>query len=77
MKEHTESQKKQLLNDLLLGVKITALDGLKYGCLNVRNRISELGRDGYDIAREMIEVKTKFGEKRVMRYWLPNKKRLI
>lgn len=70
MKHHTETQKNMILADLMTGASITGLDGLKYGCLNVRNRISELGREGFKIDRELIKVKTKFGVKHVMKYYM-------
>jgi len=67
--KQTESQKQQILNDLMLGIKLTGLDILKnYGCLKSSNRISELRQEGYTIKKKMIEVKTKFGTKRVAQY---------
>ena len=70
-----ESQKQQILNDLLTGVRLTGLDILnRYGCIKASNRISELGEEGFKIEREMVKVKTKHGEKRVMKYWIDAKK---
>jgi len=71
MANQTESQKKMILNDLMLGIKLTGLDILKnYGAIKASNRISELVADGYPIDKKMIEVKTKFGVKRVAQYFL-------
>lgn len=71
MANQTESQKQQILNDLMLGLKLTGLDILKnYGCIKGSNRISELCAEGYPIDKKMIEVKTKFGVKRVAQYFL-------
>lgn len=64
-----ESQKQQILNDLMNGLKLTGLDILKYyGCIKASNRISELRQEGHKIKVKMIEVKTKFGKKRVAQY---------
>lgn len=42
-----QSQKQKILLAMLRGQKITCLDGLKrFDCLNVRNRICEIIRDG-------------------------------
>lgn len=42
-----ESQKSKILNAMLKGRKLTCLDGLKLcDCLNLRNRIVEIIRDG-------------------------------
>jgi hypothetical protein len=72
----TESQKEMILNDLLTGIKITGLDALKnYGCLNLRNRICEIGSE-YPVERKLIAIKTKYGNKHVMQYWINNPKRL-
>ncbi len=66
-----ESQKTQILNDLLLGVKLTGLDILKnYGCIKGSNRISELNKEGHKIKRQMIQVKTRYGLKRIAQYSL-------
>jgi hypothetical protein len=71
----TESQKKQILSDLLTGISLTGLDILKnYGCIKASNRISELKAEGYPIEVKMVEVKTKFGEKRVAQYRIENLK---
>lgn len=71
MKDHTESQKQMILNDLLLGIKLTGLDILKnYGCIKASNRISELCAEGHPIQKKMIEVETPHGKKRVCEYWI-------
>lgn len=69
------SQKQQILNDLLTGISLTGLDILKnYGCIKASNRISELKAEGYPIEVKMVDVRTKFGEKRVAKYWIQNPK---
>jgi|JI9StandDraft_1071089.scaffolds.fasta_scaffold222314_2 hypothetical protein len=69
-----ESQKKAILNYLLTGCKMTGLEALKIcGCIKASNRISELIEEGFDIQKQMIKIKTKFGEKRVAQYYLPSK----
>lgn len=74
---HTDSQKQMILNDLMLGLKLTGLDILKnYGCIKASNRISELKSEGYPIEVKMIEVHTKFGEKKVAQYWIENPKQV-
>ena len=68
------SQKQQILNDLLTGVRLTGLDILRnYGSIKASNRISELCADGHDIQRRMIEVETAHGTKRVAEYWIEQK----
>lgn len=70
-----DSQKAQILNDLMLGMKLTGLDILKlYGCIKASNRISELRQEGHNIAGKMIEIKTKYGLKKVMQYRIEGKK---
>jgi len=70
-----DSQKQMILSDLMLGLKLTGLDILKnYGCIKASNRISELIQEGYTIEKKMIDVKTKFGIKRVCQYWIDAKK---
>lgn len=40
-----KSQKQRILNAMLAGQKLTCLDGLKFDCLNLRNRICEIIAD--------------------------------
>lgn len=68
-----ESQKKAILDYLLTGCKLTGLEALKLcGSIKASNRISELNEEGFGIKSEMIKIKTKFGEKRVAQYYIPN-----
>lgn len=53
---------------------ITARDALRFGCMRLASRISDLKKQGYAIDREMIEVTNVDGSKtRVARYslWEP------
>lgn len=68
-----ESQQAMILNGLMTGLKITALDGLKwYGCIRVPNRISELRQLGFQIQDEWFKIKTRYGNKQVKIYWMEN-----
>jgi hypothetical protein len=71
-----EPQHKQIFDFLLGGMTITPLEALHYfGCLNLRNRICEIAKIyGFVADREMIEVKTRSGVKRVMQYYFKNHK---
>lgn len=40
------------------------------GCTKLATRIGELIADGVKIKKEMVDVKTRNGNARVMRYWL-------
>lgn len=54
----TKSQTQRILNYLLSGNKLTALDALKkFNCFRLASRINEL-RDKYKIQREMITLKS-------------------
>lgn len=67
------SQKSALLTYLQAGNTLTGLQGLSlFGSLSIRNRISELRAEGYDIKDEIVR-----GEngKRYCRYWLSTKTR--
>jgi len=71
-----ETQKKAILNYLLTGCRLTGLEALKLcGSIKASNRISELNAEGFGIKSEMITIKTKFGEKRVAQYYIPNRLR--
>ena len=42
-----KSQKQRILNAMLAGQRLTCLDGLKkFDCLNLRNRIVEIRKEG-------------------------------
>lgn len=55
------SQKDRILKFMLSGRKITALDGLtKFQCLNVRNRVGEIIREGkYKVTKAWKTTKSK------------------
>lgn len=61
------SQKERILNAMLAGRKLTCLDGLKmFDCLNLRNRIVEIIRDGeFKVTKDW---KTTRSKKRVRVY---------
>lgn len=61
MTNQKRSQKERILNFMLRGNKITCLDGLKkFDCLNVRNRIVEIAREGkYKITKAWKVTKSK------------------
>ncbi len=62
----TVSQKKQILNWLETGKKLTDLDALSlFGCRRLASRIHELKSDGHPIVSEMIEIES---GKRIARY---------
>jgi hypothetical protein len=56
-----KSQKERILNAMLKGQKLTCLDSLKrFDCLNLRNRIVEIIRDGkYKITKAWKVTKSK------------------
>jgi len=72
----TESQTKNILEYMLNGCKITALEALRlFGCLNLKGRIWDIKNDyGIEPDRQMIPVKTKYGTKHVMQYFFKNPK---
>lgn len=54
-----ESQNAAILAHLKTGRSITPIDALnEYGCFRLGARIHELKKDGHNIARELVEVKT-------------------
>lgn len=70
-----ETQKTAILNELSTGVRLTALEALKLcGCLNLRNRISELRREGFQIDDKWKAIKTKYGKKLIKEYFMKVKK---
>lgn len=72
MKNIIESQKTMILDHLLTGCKINPLEASKqYGCSKLSTRVGELQKEiCRPINRRWIDVKTRFGDKRVMQYWL-------
>lgn len=67
------SHKQQILN-VLKSRHVTGLTPIEainlIGCTKLATRIGELVADGVKINKEMVEVKTRQGSTRVMRYWL-------
>ena len=56
----TESQEKQILNDLLTGCSITPIDALnRYGCFRLGARILSLRQQGFNIITDMVELNGK------------------
>lgn len=65
-KTNTESQKAKVEKAMLAGRVLTCLDGLKFDCLNLRNRICEIIRDGkYKVTKGWKMTRSK---KRVRTY---------
>ena len=59
----TESQKQMILEYLLTGCSITQLEALTlFSCFNLRNRVSELNREGFHIKKKMVKVTNKFNK---------------
>lgn len=71
MKEIT-SQKQAIINHLMSGKSITALEAIqKYGCTRLATRIFELKENGYLIYTEHENLKNRYGNNcRIARYWL-------
>ncbi len=64
----TQSQTQMILQDLLTGCRITAIEALeRYGCFRLSARINELIRDGFNIEGDMIETPS---GKKVKQYYL-------
>lgn len=67
----TDTQKAQILNDLLTGASITPLYAWKnYGCSKLSTRCGELIRQGFPIDRKRVKVKTRNGYVSVMSYFM-------
>jgi len=69
-----ETQKQSIADYILLGLPLTPKDAMdKFGCTKISTRIGELERENRipTVKREMIEVETRFGKTRVMKYQLP------
>lgn len=67
-----ESQVKQIFDYLMGGSRLTGLDALKlFGTIKTPNRIGDVEKQyGVTVQREWKKIKTRFGEKRVMEYYL-------
>jgi len=75
----TDSQEKQILNDLLVGASITPLDALnRYGCFRLGARIWDIRHSlNYDVKDEWVVTQN---GKRVKCYYLelkPEQTRLL
>lgn len=70
-----ESQVKQIFDYLLTGCKLTGLEAIKlFGSIKLSNRISEIEkRYNITVQREWKEIKTRFGKKDVMEYYINQK----
>jgi len=70
-----ESQVKQIFDYLLTGCKLTGLEAIKlFGSIKLSNRISEIEkRYNIIVQREWKEIKTRFGKKDVMEYYINQK----
>jgi Helix-turn-helix domain len=66
------SQVEMIFDHLMTGSKLTGLDALKmFGTIKTPNRIGDIEkRYGVTVQREWTKVKTRFGEKRIMEYFL-------
>ncbi len=71
---HKDPSQAQQIFEYLYGTAntITGLQALKlFGTIKLPNRINDIERDfNTVVSRERITVKTKFGDKRVMSYWI-------
>lgn len=67
-----ETQWEMIILDLIEGRKLTPLDSaIHHGCSKLSTRVSELRRyKKWPIQKQMIQVKSRFGVKRVMQYSL-------
>jgi hypothetical protein len=65
--QNIESQCKQIIRHLLNGGTLTSLQALRmFGCLNLKGRIFDLRKQGFDIKTDMVQR----GKKRVALYSL-------
>ncbi|HZI26227.1 MAG TPA: helix-turn-helix domain-containing protein [Chryseolinea sp.] len=56
------------------GRSLTPLSALRlFGTMKLASRCSELISSGLSISKEMVEVKTRQGKTRVMKYWISKK----
>jgi hypothetical protein len=70
-----ESQVKQIFDYLLTGCKLTGLEAIKlFGSIKLSNRIGEIEKRYHiTVQREWKEIKTRFGKKEVMEYYINQK----
>jgi len=66
------TQKEMILEMLMVGERMTQLDALREaGCFRLASRINELRSEGWKIATDWIDYRTRFGEsKRIASYRL-------
>jgi len=67
-----ESQTQMIFNYLMCGCRLTGLEAIKlFGSIKLSNRISEIEKQyGITVKRTPKKIKTRFGEKRVMEYFI-------
>lgn len=69
--EQKASQQTKVLNYMRTYGSITSREAMRFGCMRLASRITDLKKRGYIIDREMIEVTNVDGSKsRVARYTL-------
>ncbi len=65
------SQNSMILKHLRKGRTITSLQAWKsFGCSALHSRAADLRKMGVDLKGKWVLVKTAYGIKRVMRYWV-------
>lgn len=71
----TDTQNKMLFDHLMTGSEITGLDALRwFGISCLPRRVMDVEEDyNVRIDREWMDIKTKFGKKRVLKYFIKNK----
>lgn len=76
LKTMKESQVKQIFDYLLTGCKLTGLEAIKlFGSIKLSNRIGEIEkRYNITVQRQWKEIKTRFGKKEVMEYYIKQTK---
>ena len=75
MSKNSDAQKKQILDALQQGAKLTQLDALEqFSCMRLGARIYELKQDGHKIQSKKIITKT---GKRVAQYWMQKPKQEV
>lgn len=68
----SNTQKQQILEWLLLGLKLTPMQAIQYlGITKAATRVSELLDDGFPIQKRFVKVKNRYGKQvQVMSYYL-------
>jgi hypothetical protein len=70
MEKHTESQCKEILNDLIAGKRITPIDAIdRYRCYRLSARIHDLRRAGWVIKTEIVRTRSR---KKFAQYYMEN-----